>query len=455
LAPCYWHRHIEAGDLGSHTYNAWLAQLIRAGRAPGLRLVRQYNNVLFDWVLDAATRILGFDAGERLCASLAVLLFFWGGFTLISVIAGPGAWRATPLLGMVTYGWTFQMGFFNYYVGLGLAFFALAACWRSPRAGAVVSLTLLPLIWLAHPLSAAVLVGMSTYIIAAKRVPLRFHPLIVLGCFAVLLASRVYLAAHFDVIWENSDPFFLNGTDQLVIFGQRYAVLAYAVLALLLAAFIYDGIIGRRELESRAVLAEIYLMAFLTVLWLPDVIPLRGHVAPLSMITVRLTSVCAVLGCAWFAAIRPRAWQVAALSVAAAVFFGMIYQDTGTLSRAEDIAVRLVSEAAGQRVTFVGRPTNYDAGRIGDGHLIDRACAGRCFSFSDYEVPSEQFRVRATNGNGIVAAQAADSAAMQLGTFVVRTSDLPVLSVYQCGPALTDLCSRHLVAGDRNGRGAY
>ncbi len=24
LIPCFWHRRIEAGDLGSHVYNAWL-----------------------------------------------------------------------------------------------------------------------------------------------------------------------------------------------------------------------------------------------------------------------------------------------------------------------------------------------------------------------------------------------------------------------------------------------
>jgi len=31
LVPCFWHMRIEAGDLASHTYNAWLAQLIEAG----------------------------------------------------------------------------------------------------------------------------------------------------------------------------------------------------------------------------------------------------------------------------------------------------------------------------------------------------------------------------------------------------------------------------------------
>ena len=28
VVPCWWHRRIEAGDLASHVYNAWLAQLI-------------------------------------------------------------------------------------------------------------------------------------------------------------------------------------------------------------------------------------------------------------------------------------------------------------------------------------------------------------------------------------------------------------------------------------------
>jgi len=34
VVPCWWHRRIEAGDLASHVYNAWLAQLIEKGQAP-------------------------------------------------------------------------------------------------------------------------------------------------------------------------------------------------------------------------------------------------------------------------------------------------------------------------------------------------------------------------------------------------------------------------------------
>jgi hypothetical protein len=48
VIPCLWHPRIEAGDLGSHVYNAWLVQLIERGQAPGLYLATKWNNVLFD-----------------------------------------------------------------------------------------------------------------------------------------------------------------------------------------------------------------------------------------------------------------------------------------------------------------------------------------------------------------------------------------------------------------------
>src|ERR1700683_560084 len=59
IVPCFWHERIEAGDLASHTYNAWLAQLISEGKAPGLSLARQWNNVLFDYCLSGVASVAG------------------------------------------------------------------------------------------------------------------------------------------------------------------------------------------------------------------------------------------------------------------------------------------------------------------------------------------------------------------------------------------------------------
>ena len=84
LLPCVWHKHIEAGDLGSHVYNAWLAELVRAGRLPGLRIVPQWNNVAFDLLLSALRGVLGWLWAEKLAVSICVLIFFWGVFALIS-----------------------------------------------------------------------------------------------------------------------------------------------------------------------------------------------------------------------------------------------------------------------------------------------------------------------------------------------------------------------------------
>src|ERR1700731_1093747 len=84
LIPCLWHRRIEAGDLGSHVYNAWLAQLIERGQAPGLYLARQWNNVLFDFLLLKLGNVFGLAAAQKILLPLCVLLFFWGAFALIA-----------------------------------------------------------------------------------------------------------------------------------------------------------------------------------------------------------------------------------------------------------------------------------------------------------------------------------------------------------------------------------
>src|SRR6185437_7787714 len=51
LIPVFWHREIEADDLGSHLYNAWLVQLIHRGQIHGLWIDHRWNNILFDYLL--------------------------------------------------------------------------------------------------------------------------------------------------------------------------------------------------------------------------------------------------------------------------------------------------------------------------------------------------------------------------------------------------------------------
>src|SRR5271154_3969533 len=130
IAPCLWHRRIEAGDLASHVYNAWLAQLIEKGQAPGLYIVHQWKNVLFDSTLLRVANVMGFAAAEKIVVSLCVLIFFWGVFAFIAAASGRPPWFLTPCIAMLAYGYAFNMGFLNYYLSLGLASFSLALLWR-------------------------------------------------------------------------------------------------------------------------------------------------------------------------------------------------------------------------------------------------------------------------------------------------------------------------------------
>ena len=75
LTPCFWQRRIQAGDLSSHIYNAWLAQLIEQGKAGGLTLVRQTYNVLFDMLLSGLLTALGPAPAQRIAVAGAVLIF--------------------------------------------------------------------------------------------------------------------------------------------------------------------------------------------------------------------------------------------------------------------------------------------------------------------------------------------------------------------------------------------
>ncbi len=170
LIPCFWHRRIEAGDLGSHVYNAWLVTLIEQGRAPGLYVVPQYSNVAVDALLVFFGKWLGFLAAERIVVPLCILVFFWGAFALITAAARKPPWLLTPVLAMVAYGYTFEMGFLNFYLSLGLAFFAIALVWHGNLRHWIAAIPLALLTYLAHPVGLAVLLGFVAFIKLSQAV---------------------------------------------------------------------------------------------------------------------------------------------------------------------------------------------------------------------------------------------------------------------------------------------
>jgi hypothetical protein len=79
------------------------------------------------------------------------------------------------------------------------------------------------------------------------------------------------------------------------------------------------------------------------------------------------------------------------------------------------------------------------------GHIIDRVCVGRCYSYGNYEPSSRQFRVRVAGSSPVVVATDDEANALQFGTYVVQPRDVPLYQVV-VGPG-GRLAVRQLPAG--------
>ena len=453
LAPVFWHRNIAAGDLGSHLYNAWLAQLVKHGWAPGLWLARRWNNALFDLLLGGLGHFVSLHTAEKIAVSLAVLIFFWGTFAFVCAATRRAPWLLCPVIAMFSYGYSFEMGFLNFYISLGLASFGIAIFWRGRGWERWIAVALAPLAMLAHPLGFAWLAAASAYVALAEAIPRRYQILLVVAAGVVLFAARYYFWHH-DIVQARDDPFyFFNGSDQLLLFGPRYAIPEFALLVFIFCA-IAGNFFRRRWGQIRwaefALPVQLYVIVCLAVILLPDGIRFPYQPSALALLTERLTSVSAALLCCLLGALQPRKWHLLATAAIAATFFTFLFQDTGTINRMEAQVEQLVRTVPrNSRVLATLKPP-FPESRILVQHIADRACIAHCFSYGNYEPASAQFRVRANPGN-LYAMHSFDSAVnMEDGSYEVQPQDLPAYQVYQCSSDGKQLCIRPLAAGEMN-----
>ena len=461
IIPCLWHRRIEAGDLPSHVYNAWLAQLIEKGQAPGLYIVSKWNNVLFDWTLAHAATLAGIAAAEKIVVSACVLIFFWGVFSLVAAASSQPPWFLTPCIAMLAYGYSFNMGFMNYYLSLGLSSFSLALLWRGRGLTRLFGWLLVPLILLAHPIGFLWFVGAALYLFLWTKLPKGWNVALPVAAVSLLFAMHSYLAhqTKFPVDWVH-DPFYImNGSDQLTLYGQRYTILGWVTFSYGVLIFLVDVIVRRRDISFWKALrlpAELYLIAILAVALLPE--NLRPSITGgwIGLLASRLTAITAIFAICLMSCLKPRKWHLAGFGACAIVFFSFLYQDTLVLNRMESTVENLVrSLPFGSRViaTIWATP---DSRVSFIGHIADRACIAHCFSYANYEPASGQFRIRVKPGSPVVSASDDDTEDMQAGEYEVQDEDLPLMQIYQCDEKdLTKLCIRALASGEKNGRLGY
>jgi hypothetical protein len=460
LIPCFWHRHIEAGDLGSHVYNAWLAQLIQQGRAPGLYIVRQRNNVFFDLLLLHLANLFGLTAAEKIAVSLCVLSFFWGLFFLMKAASSQPPWLLTPVIAMLAYGYVFHQGFMNYYLSLGLACIGLALLWSGRKNGLIAAALLIPVIYFAHPLGLILLLGVGTYRLLWRTLSDPQKLLVPAISLATVFAVHWLVARYhpYLVEWRETPLWRMTGADQFHVFGERYGyiTLAFGILAILATAIaLFQSRRTPGFWKDRRLVLELYLLSFFATALLPENLqtdPTKGWIGQLAS---RLTLVTAILGLCWLASLPLRSWHFLAYSAIAAVFFTFLYQDTAFFNRMENNVDKLTQQLPfGTRALASMFIPGKD--RTIYLHIADRACVGHCFLVSNYEPSTSQFRIRAQQGSAVATASVDDSEDMQSGEYDVQEEDLPLKQIYQCDYRdLTRICIRDLAAEEKNGRLGY
>ena len=451
LIPCFWLERIQAGDLSSHLYNAWLAIQIKQGAATGVTVVATWTNVLCDWILEALFRVAGPLWAERVTVGLAVLLFFWGAFLLIHTVTGRRPWLLVPCLAMLTYGLVFHLGFLNYYVSTGFCMCILALLWNPSRERFLVAAPLAVLAVLAHVLPVVWAVSVLAFLYLARRIPANRRSLLVLGGIALLLLLQTILVSGIPHPSSLADLATLNGlagitgVEQVWIYGPKYLIVS-AGLVVVWSLLLLDRLQRGPMLSDPVV--ELWILHMAAFALLPAAIKLPQYQHVLAYIPQRISLWSAIFLCLVVGHSRQGRWTRRFLALVATTYFTFLYLDDRAFNRVENEVTNLVTGIPpGLRV--VASITDTDSRSNAMAHVIDRACIGHCFSYADYEPATAQFRIRPMGPNPVVADSMQTVQDIEFGRHIVTAREAPLYSVCPCEHSEKRFCLRALGAGDR------
>jgi hypothetical protein len=159
--------------------------------------------------------VVGPEAAQRIAVSLAVLTFVWGAFAYVSMVSGRRPWHLLPCIAMLAYGWVFHMGFFNFYLSLGLCFWAVAAAWKGQARFLAVSAALLALAWLAHALPVVWALGLLAYVFLARGRSPFARACLTTAFIAAFAALHAVVARLLYTRWSPTQFTLASGLDQV------------------------------------------------------------------------------------------------------------------------------------------------------------------------------------------------------------------------------------------------
>jgi len=447
LIPCFWQSRIQAGDFSSHVYNAWLAVQIQQGKVHGLSVVTQSNNVLFDLLLQWLLRHVGLNLAQRLAASVVVLIFSWGAIAFISALARKNSCFVAPSVAMLAYGFIYHLGFFNFYLSMGICLCYLAIFQKFGWRARMFSLPLLMLAWLAHPFPVIWALGMAAYLLVATRLRGWTRLWFFLLGIAALIAARFVLMAIYPCTWTSKQVYFITGANQVLVYGPKYILIFCGWL--LTWVMLLRNLM--REQGVMPVLSslpfQLWLLNAVGTWLMPNSVTFPHYALPFTYVIDRTSFAAAIMACAVLAAAPMKLPERTALIAITVAFFCFLYRDTRELNQIEGNIDAVVTRIPpGQRV--IGHFPAWSNRADPLNHAVDRACIGHCLAYANYEPSSLQFRVRAQPGNGVVMDNYDDVHAVEKGTYTIEPRDLPLYAAYLCDVRRREVCLRPMQAGE-------
>lgn len=446
LLPCFWTGRVHAGDLSSHSYNAWLTLVVERSPVEGLAVVRVWTNWVFDVLLTETIRFAGVAWAERIGASVCVLALFWGSFAFIAAITGVRPWRSAPIVAALAYGWLFHVGLMNYMLGLGLGLGAAALWLRLNGARRLAAIPLFALSLASHAFAFVPAAACAVWFAVAPRLRARMRRCILAAMVLLAGAARLGLSISGHVVANPGLPD-VSGLGQFVVVSPDVSLAAVLVFVPLLipviAALEKEGLkqfattpIGGFTLASMAVVALI-----------PFGVSLPLYAIPITALGQRL-SFLVVVGLLSFDALSAPPRAVTACSwLGVIAFFSCLWWHGRQFDTLEaQLRNVLLSAPEGSRVIW-----NVDSGTTRAGqfaHMIDRACIGHCWSYGNYEPSSQAFPLRAVTRNPVVISDADRQRSLEAGTFSVEAMDLPLHVVEYRAGRETPFTIREATAGE-------
>ena len=247
---------------------------------------------------------------------------------------------------MLGYGWVFHIGFFNFYLSLGMCFWGMAFAWRfEPRRLAISAGLLIPA-YVAHALPVLWAVGVIAWLAVARRLGnTRTLAIFV----AALVALRVLISAAFQTRWSLGDQLTVaTGLDQAWVFDGKYLVVGLLGLGMCALA-VFRGL----SVRTGKILA-LYALTVVGIAIIPSWVMIPGYQHALSYIAERMSLAGAVCLLAWLGTAPPRAINRWLTLAATAGFFSLLYLDEAKLNDLED------------RMDAAAAATSYAARDFGD-----------------------------------------------------------------------------------------